>query len=152
MRRIGERCYEIEKQKMEVLKNIKQELTEKDYISIRERWDKEDELLNSRTGTFLTANTILFAAAQFQKESLYSLGIAIVGIIVTIFWLLVSSRSARIIAYFYGICQEIMPKYMKFIYSYKKPRLTPTKIITKVLPLIILISWLTFIVYYYVGS
>lgn len=138
-------------EKMEDLKNIRQELTKTDYKSIRERWDKEDELLNSRTGTFLTANTILFAAAQFQKESIYSLGIAIVGVIVTIFWMLVSSRSARIITYFYDICQDIMPKYMKYIYTYKKPRLTPTKIITKVLPLIILISWLTFIVCYYVG-
>lgn len=149
MLRFWKQSYEIEK--MEDLKRIREELSEMDYVSIRERWDKEDELLNNRTGTFLTANTILFAAAQFQKESIYSLGIAIVGVIVTIFWMLVSSRSARIIAYFYGICQDIMPKYMKFIYSYKKPRLTPTKIITKVLPLIILISWLTFIVCYYVG-
>jgi len=148
---IGKQYHEIEKQKMEEMQKVKLSLSEKDYYSIRERWDKEDELLNTRTSTFLTANTILFAAVQFQKESVYSIGIAIVGVIVTIFWMLVAHRSARIIAYFYGISQNIMPEYLRFIYNYKKPRLTPTKIITKVLPLIILLSWLTYIVCYYAG-
>jgi hypothetical protein len=131
------------------------ELVENDYDSSRQRQDKEDELLNIRTGSFLTANTILFAVSQLQKDnglfSKYGMGlncgIAIVGILVSIFWILVSYRTSLYIYFFSSIRQKILPNhYSNFISEYKRPKLllTPTSIIALWLPLFILFSWFAF--------
>jgi hypothetical protein len=137
------------------LEEILSELTIKSYKSIRERQDKEDELLNLRTGSFLTANTILFAVTQLQKgndlflrENCVALnyGIAIVGILVTIFWILISFRTSLYINYFASIRKKVSPHYTKFIPEYKSSNLLlfPTTIVALWLPLIILSSWFAF--------
>jgi hypothetical protein len=120
------------------------------YNELRDRWDKEDNLLNNRTGAFLTSHAILFAAARFQDMNHVGLciGIAIVGILLTFFWFLVSKRSSFFISRYGKLTLAVAPQYMKDIYETKRPKLLPpTRIIAVVLPLIVLVCWVSFAIW-----
>jgi hypothetical protein len=120
------------------------------YKELRDRWDKEDNLLNNRTGAFLTSHAILFATARLQDTNNTGLciGIALVGILLTFFWFLVSKRSLFFINRYAKLTLAVAPQYMKDIYKTKRPKLLPpTRIIAVVLPLIVLVCWVSFAVW-----
>ena len=115
---------------------------EKDFLNLRARWDKEDELLNCRTNTFLTANALLFAATQLTKSFFICFGVTLIGIILTLFWMIVAMRSKNCIQVLSKFCYEISPKYLQYALDFRSPRkYFPTSVIAKILPRMILICW-----------
>lgn len=123
---------------------------EKDYEALRARWDKEDELLSSRTNAFLTVNAILFAATQIQPGSnSFSIGFALIGIILTVFWMITSKRSADLIQLLFTLCSDISPDYAKLMYEFRKPkrRFAPSNIMAIILPRTILACWILYTIW-----
>jgi hypothetical protein len=117
------------------------------YKLIRERWDKEDELLLSRTGIFLTANSILGAALGFQVQSGHSfrIGVASVGLILSILWLLTSLVSFNIIRRFFLLSKDDMPHGLKE--SYRSRFIHPNTVFCKLIPGLIIAGWVGFIIW-----
>ncbi len=118
------------------------------YKLIRERWDKEDELLNTRTGVFLTANSILPVALGFQMQSLpFKLGIALFGLILSILWLMTSWHSFNIIRALFRLCRNDMPYDLDAIYKVKPILFRPNTVFCFLIPGVVIIGWLSFIVW-----
>lgn len=87
------------------------------YQLLRERWDKEDSLLLSRTGVFLTANSILLTAAQLKNDSNFRIGVAVLAVIISGLWFTTSWHSYNVIKKLYENCKRWMPDEIKDIYS-----------------------------------
>ena len=119
------------------------------YKLIRERWDKEDELLLARTGVFLTANSILCAALGFQSQNqIFQIGVAFVGLILSILWLLTSLQSYRIIGKLFFLCKDVIPHGLMEIYKIKRfLGVRPTSVFCKWIPGLIITGWLVFIIW-----
>ncbi|MCK6694445.1 MAG: hypothetical protein L6Q97_20405 [Thermoanaerobaculia bacterium] len=116
------------------------------YKLIRERWDKEDTLLLSRTGIFLTTNSILYAAIGFQEkdqsdQSLH-LVFALVGLLLSILWLTSALHSFNVIKNLFLACKDDMPTEIKRIYKVKPVLFRPNTVFCKWIPGIVIASWL----------
>lgn len=148
-RRIQIKDDDIDKLVTDLAIKVEDEKTYKTYDIIQARADREDILLNNRTSSFLTANAIFLAVTQIQNvtTSFFRLGLVIVGIIVTIFWLLISNRTATFIHFFHDLLAKIRPEYLNFIHSYRRPKFTPTNIMAYVFPVTILIGWSVYFVF-----
>jgi hypothetical protein len=86
---------------------VKSKISVEKYKAIRKRWDHEDQLLMSRTGAFLTANSILCVALSFQPEVPFQIGVAVVGLALSSLWLTTSLHSFNIIALLYRSARMI---------------------------------------------
>jgi hypothetical protein len=118
------------------------------YKLIRERWDKEDALLISRTGIFLTANSILYAAMGFQaKTPGYQVGVAVMGLLLSVLWLMTSWHTTNVIRKLYQMCIGDMPYDLADIYKIKPKFFRPTTVFGKVIPGLIIAGWLAFILW-----
>jgi hypothetical protein len=116
------------------------------YKTIRERWDKEDTLLNSRTGIFLTTNSILFAALGFQAQnSGFQIGVATIGLALSTLWLTTSWHTTNVIKKLYLMCKDDMPYDLADAYQIKPFLFRPNTVFGKIIPLIIILGWLAFI-------
>lgn len=119
-------------------------LFKRDYKELRERWDKEDDLLGSRTSMFLTVNAILFAATSLKENnnSVLNFAVSVVGFILTLLWLRVSKRSYDCIYFLSEISKDIAPEYSHGLHMFHWPKwLYPTKVIAIILPVIVLLCW-----------
>jgi len=118
------------------------------YKIIRDRWDKEDTLLISRTGIFLTTNSILLAAAGFQIKSpdlFYQIGIAIIGLALSLLWFAASWHSFNIIKTLFGMCKDDMPYGLIAIYKLHPFPFRHNTIFCKIIPALIIVGWLAYI-------
>ena len=135
----------MKKKYSDLIEETKISLYKRDYKEIRERWDKEDELLGSRTSMFLTVNAILFAATSLQENnnSVLNFAVSVVGFILTLLWLSVSKRSYGLHIFFiedlegYRAGIFTSARYdsigRSWLYSYKS--------IAIILPVIVLLCW-----------
>jgi hypothetical protein len=130
---------------------IMNSLTIDDYDKLRKRWDKEDDLLNSRTNTFLTVNAILISAAQLSivfSKAKFEYGIATFGIIISILWFLTARRTKNCLNILAKFCYKISPKSIQYALDYKSPKMIlPNKIIASILPVVIIFFWIVFILF-----
>lgn len=118
------------------------------YKLIRERWDKEDTLLLSRTGIFLTSNSLLFAAMRFQESSpSFQIGVALVGLILSILWLTTSLHSFNVIGKLFLMSKDDAPHDLKEIYKIKPPLFRPNDVFCKWIPGLIIAGWTTLIIW-----
>ncbi len=120
------------------------------YKIIRERWDKEDTLLISRTGIFLTTNSILLAAAGFQaKNSVlsYQTGVAVVGFVLSFLWLTTSWHSYKIMKALFMLCKDDMPYGLRTIHDIQPVLFRHNTVFCKIIPTLIVLGWLAYIVW-----
>lgn len=120
------------------------------YKLIRSRWDSEDSLLVSRTGVFLTANSIFFAASQFQKEPdpMYMIGVMIFSLIISLLWLTTSWHSFNVIARLYREARHYSPETIKCIYWIHPVFVRPNTVFGKILPSTVIIAWIIYLSLY----
>jgi hypothetical protein len=115
------------------------------YNLIRERWDKEDSLLLSRTGIFLTTNSILYAALGFQAQNpSFQMGIAVVGLILSVLWLTTSWHTFNVIRKLYTMCKDDMPFDLADAYKVKPILFRPNTVFGKIIPCLIIAGWIAF--------
>ena len=114
------------------------------YKLIRSRWDSEDSLLVSRTGVFLTANSIFFAASQLQKEPdpMFMIGVMIFSLVISFFWLTTSWHSFNVIARLYREARNYSPEAIKCIYGIDPVFVRPNTVFGKILPIVVIIAWI----------
>jgi len=118
------------------------------YEALRERWDHEDTLLVSRTGTFLTTSSILWAALGFQPDdSFFLIVIGIIGLVLSILWLTTSLHSFNVIGTLFRLCKNDMPYGIKEIYQRKPVLFRPTTVFAKVVPSLMIAGWVVEIAY-----
>lgn len=118
------------------------------YKLVRERWDKEDDLLLSRTGIFLTANSILIAALGFQENNLnFQKGISVLGLLLSLLWLATSIHSGRVIRKLFLLCKDHIPYDLKEIMKIKPVLFRPTTVFCKLIPGLIVAVWLAALVW-----
>jgi hypothetical protein len=118
------------------------------YQAIRDRWDKEDSLLNSRTGIFLTTNSILFAASQFQtQEPAFQVGAATIGFALSILWLTTSWHTSNVIKELFLMCKDDTPYNLIRIYRVKPILFRPTTVFSKLIPSLIITGWIAYIIW-----
>ncbi len=116
------------------------------YKLIRDRWDKEDSLLVSRTGVFLTVNSILCAALGFQAQNPgFQLGVAVIGLALSLLWLTTSWHTANVIKALFLMCRDDMPYGLGKIYSIKPVLFRPNLVFGRIIPSLIIVSWLVYI-------
>ncbi len=118
------------------------------YKVIRDRWDREDTLLMSRTGAFLTTNSILFAALGFQAQNRpFQIGVAIIGLSLSILWLTTSMHSFNILGTLFQLCINDMPYGLGAIYKIRPVLFRPATVFCKLVPGLIVVGWLAYIVW-----
>jgi hypothetical protein len=118
------------------------------YKTIRDRWDKEDTLLISRTGIFLTTNSIMYAALGFQAQNPgFQVGVAVIGLALSILWLTTSWHTANVIKKLHLMCKSDMPYDLADIYSIKPILFRPNTVFGKIIPLLMISGWLAFILW-----
>ncbi len=134
---------------MEKTKNTHAADIEK-YKIIRDRWDKEDTLLISRTGIFLTTNSILLAVAGFQAKNsnsspFFQIGVAVMGLILSCLWLTTSWHSYKIIRALFELCQGCMPYGLRAIHDIRPVVFRHNTVFCKIIPALIIVGWLAYI-------
>lgn len=120
------------------------------YQLIRNRWDSEDNLLLSRTGVFLTVNSIFFAASQIQKnpDSTFMIGLMVFSLIISFLWLTISWHSFNIIAQLYREAIGFCPEEIKCIYSIDPVFVYPTTVFGKILHSVVIVTWIVYLAWY----
>ena len=115
-----------------------------DLSRIQERIDAEDTLLHARTTIFLVSNGLLLASLGIQAYGSFRLVFVLLGVLVTIVWVLVGWQSRRIIRAFHTerakfsaaiavqVAQRVLPK---------PGLIRPVDLIALWLPLIFLLAW-----------
>ena len=115
------------------------------YECIRRRWDREDDLLVSRTGLFLTANSIFCAASQLQQDLEFKIGVAVVSLIISFLWLTTSWHSFNIIARLYREAKGCTTKAVPSIYEIKPVFVRPNTVFGKLLPGLVILAWIVYL-------
>ena len=118
------------------------------YKLIRDRWDEEDKLLMSRTGTFLTTNSILCAALGFQAQNpVFQLGVAVIGLALSSLWLATTWHTVKVIKCLLLMSKDVMPYGLGEIPRIKPliPWLRPTTVFSRVIPSFIISVWFLYI-------
>jgi hypothetical protein len=115
------------------------------YECIRRRWDSEDNLLLSRTGIFLTANSILCAASQLQDNKTFQIGIAVISLTISFFWLTTSWHSFNIIATLFRKAKDCFPEHETAIFRIHPIFLRPNTVFGKYLPSVIVVAWIAYL-------
>jgi hypothetical protein len=118
------------------------------YKIIRDRWDKEDSLLVSRTGIFLTTNSILFAALGFQEQNpIFQAVVSVIGLVLSLLWLTTSWHTYHGIRKLYQLCKDDMPYALAEIYQIEPILFRPNTVFTKIIPLLIIFGWSAIIIW-----
>jgi hypothetical protein len=126
----------------------KQAFDKEKYEALRERWDHEDGLLVSRTGIFLTANSILWAALGFQpNEKFFLIIIGIMGLLLSILWLTTSLHSFHVIRTLFQLAKDDLPYGTDQLFKLKPVLFRPNTVFGKLIPGLMIIGWLVEIVY-----
>lgn len=115
------------------------------YKLLRDRWDSEDNLLMSRTGVFLTANSIFCAASQLQEDTAFNIGITALALIISFLWLATSWHSFNVMAYLYRTTKDCTPKDIKYIYHIKPVAVRPNTVFGKLLPTVVILAWIVYL-------
>jgi len=117
------------------------------YKLIRERWDKEDTLLLSRTGIFLTTNSILIVTMRFQENGFpFQIGVAIVGLILSFLWLTTSLHSFKVISKLFSLCKNGAPSDLNEIHKIQPILFRPNTVFCKLIPGLMITGWVVFII------
>jgi|GEM_PF-5817451 len=142
--------------------NVYDGTVSEEYKAIRDRWDKEDTLLLSRTSIFLMANSVLAAASQFQKDDEFRIGVSILSLVLTTLWMITSWHSANIISALYEKCLHRTPAALKGIYNITPFRIKvlgkslitfrPTLVFGKLIPLVIFFGWIAYLAWLFFGQ
>jgi hypothetical protein len=115
----------------------------------RKRITREDDLLNTRTGIFLVTNTLLMAASNISRTDLRLPGF-ILGFFITIFWMMCSRQSLNVL-------KQLTIKYRRTYPSEQienivqnalphKMWMRPTYILAVILPVMFIITWISFLI------
>lgn len=118
---------------------------EEEYTRLRRRWDAEDQLLLTRTGIFLTTNSILGAAAQLQEDRGFQIGVAFFALLISFYWLIVSRHSFKVIKRLYHSAAKCMPEAEEAIYNFKTCGFRPNDVLVKLLPTTVILAWILYI-------
>ncbi|MBN1304875.1 MAG: hypothetical protein JXA13_10610 [Anaerolineales bacterium] len=124
---------------------INREKRYQQYKLLRSRWDKEDDLLLTRTGIFLTTNSILLAASRFNENLPLQVGVASLGLLLSILWLTTSWHSARVIKQLFLASKDVMPKKVRNLYSVKPILFRPTTVFAFIVPSLIILGWIAYL-------
>ena len=114
------------------------------YKLLRGRWDAEDNLLMSRTGVFLTANSIFCAASQLQQDLAFKIGVTVLSLIISFLWLATSWHSFNVIAYLYRTTKDYTPEGIQHIFRIKPVVMRPNTVFGKLLPIVIILAWIVY--------
>ena len=118
------------------------------YEVLRERWDHEDNLLVSRTGIFLTASSILWAALGFQpNDTFFQIMIGVIGLLLSILWLTTSQHSFNVIGVLYRLTKDSMPYGIKDTFKVKPVLFRPNTVFGKLVPSLMIAGWFVEIAY-----
>jgi hypothetical protein len=117
------------------------------YKLIRSRWDAEDSLLVSRTGVFLTANSIFFAASQLQHDPdpTFKIGVMVFSVVISLLWLTTSWHSFNVIARLYREARDYSPEEIACIYRIQPVFVRPNTVFGKLLPIVVIVSWIVYL-------
>jgi len=120
----------------------KEEFAEK----IRARIEYEDELFNSRTTIFLGTNGLWAAAAGISNVLPLQIGIAVLGILVTIMWAMCSWQSWKVIkaltTKYLGLGGDKVERIVREALWGR--RFSPTTILAKWLPMLFFCVWIVY--------
>jgi hypothetical protein len=123
-------------------------INNKRYEIWRKRWDHEDTLLVSRTGIFLTANSIFWAALSFQSTiSFFHIIIGLLALLISILWVTTSWHSFNIIMVIFHEIKVDFPFGIENIYKKGPVLFRPNIVFGKLLPILMIISWIIEIIY-----
>ena len=122
--------------------------------SLRKRIEVEDELLNSRTTILLGTNGLWAAAVGIGNEGSLNIGIGILGLLLSIIWLMCSLQSWKVI-------KALTIRYHKLLdpsndrndeveqivqdYLARQKWRRPTNILAQWLPILFLSVWIIFL-------
>ncbi len=113
------------------------------YETLRKRWDHEDTLLTSRTGTFLTANSILWVALGFQPDkSPFQIIIGVIGLALSILWLTTTWHSFNLIKLLHGLTKNDMPYGIEKMFDVKPILFRPNAVFGILIPSLMIAGWL----------
>jgi hypothetical protein len=113
----------------------------------RARIEKEDALLNTRTGIFLTINGLWVAAILINTNSDARLIVATVGTLVSFYWLECSTKSWKVIsnlteAYRGDYPDDRIEKIVQDALGKPDDWRRPTNILANILPVVSFSAWL----------
>jgi hypothetical protein len=114
---------------------------------VRQRIETEDELLNSRTTIFLGINGLWAAAVGIGNAPHLQIGITILGVLVSIMWLMCSWQSWQAIKALTRKHHQLADDPVEEIVSGAlwSRRLRPTNILAHWLPTLFLFIWIVFL-------
>jgi hypothetical protein len=112
----------------------------------RQRIMREDDLLHSRTMVFLVTNGLLMTAAGISGDFAFRLAISILGIMITISWMIVSWQN-------WNVIRQLTIEYRKHYPEHPIENIVqkallkpgwrrPTNLIAKPIPIMFLITWI----------
>lgn len=126
---------------------------------MRDRIDKEDSLLNTRTQLFLMINGIWLTGALVsgkiskpEELALLLFGISFFGALITLIWFLSSHQSKRIIIGLHEKMDKIENDTLIKPFLYKRECFRPTALLTILLPFLVFHSWVSYflwLLFYY---
>ena len=115
------------------------------YETLRRRWDREDDLLMSRTVVFLIVNSIFATACQPQQQEWFKVGVAVLSLVISFLWLTISWHSFNVIAALYHEAKPFLPEYESAIFRIRPILFRPNTVLGKVLPTAIIVAWLIYL-------
>jgi hypothetical protein len=122
---------------------------------IRKRIEYEDELFNSRTTIFLATNGLWAAAVGVSSVLPLQIGIGILGVLVSIMWVMCSWQSWKVIRALTRNRLKLLKDQIEYQAEYQveeivqdalwRPGYRPTNILAKWLPILFLSIWVIFL-------
>jgi len=122
---------------------------------MRKRIEYEDELFNSRTTIFLATNGLWAAAVGVSNVFPLQIGIGILGVLVSIMWVMCSWQSWKVIRALTRKRLKLLKDQAEYQAEYQveeivqdalwRPRYRPTNILAKWLPILFLSIWVIFL-------
>jgi hypothetical protein len=113
---------------------------------IRHRIEVEDGLLNSRSTIFLGINGLWVAAVGVSSDQYLRAGVALLGILVSLLWLICSWQSQLVIASLTKTYQRLHSENQleKIVQTELKGFgwLRPTNILASLLPCLFVVTWI----------
>lgn len=126
--------------------------TDEDQRRLRARIEYEDGLLHSRAGTFLTGSGLLVAALAMSATPLgIGIGIAALGLVLSVMWLYVTAVSTRVIAALAqasergGGPRDPIEDLVRGAYWYSQRWLRPNRFVGYYLPSLFLAGWMVYL-------
>ena len=125
------------------------EIIEEKKNKLRQMIVLEDSYLQERTNIFLVASGLLVTAAGVSNDSSFQLVIALLAIVVCVFWFLCAYQSYKIVVYLHAQYAERYhdDEFASAIQGmlFRNRFLRPTELLSLVLPMVFLFTWLILI-------